>query len=156
MPAIPDPLGPSIEYMISHKVFDPIPTSALGLCHFYQVGQSREIPKFPEPHHPTMEKQLCCLCKDHSLVRLNLIITLPQDSVITIALLSKLHSSTSLSWLRMEGVNSLCPFCQYSGSNDQLFLNHIVGAHYCASFGCGKCLNVVYSSGQNLSRPADT
>ena len=45
---------------------------------------------------------------------------------------------------------SLCPFCQYSGSNDQSYLNHIVCMHYNSSYGCGKCVNEVFPSGQWL------
>ena len=47
---------------------------------------------------------------------------------------------------------SFCPFCQYSGSNDQSYLNHIMCAHYCANYGCGKCLDAVFTSRQRLSR----
>ena len=43
MPATPDPLGLPIEYMKSCKVFEPLSTSTLGLCCFYQVGQSGEF-----------------------------------------------------------------------------------------------------------------
>ena len=45
---------------------------------------------------------------------------------------------------------SFCPFCQYSGSNDQSYLNHILWAHYNASYRCGKCINKVFPSGQWL------
>ena len=45
---------------------------------------------------------------------------------------------------------SFCPFCQYSGSNDLAYLNHIVCTHYNMSYGCGKCLNEVLPTGQWL------
>ena len=42
--------------------------------------------------------------------------------------------------------------CAPSGSNDSLYLSHIVCVHYCANFGCGKCLDVVFPSRQKLSK----
>ena len=61
-------------------VFDPIATSVFGLCHFYQVGQSGDFPKFIKPCKPATIKYVCCLLlKAHGLVWLNLIIALPQD-----------------------------------------------------------------------------
>ena len=47
---------------------------------------------------------------------------------------------------------SFCLFCQYLGSNDQSYLNHIMCTHYCANYGCGKCLDTVVLSGQKLSK----
>ena len=44
-----------------------------------------------------------------------------------------------------------CPFCQYSGSNDPSYLNHIVCAYYNVNYGCGKCLDEVFITGQQLS-----
>ena len=32
-----DPLGAPLEYMKAHKVFEPLASSAYGLCHFYDV-----------------------------------------------------------------------------------------------------------------------
>ena len=45
---------------------------------------------------------------------------------------------------------SFCPFCQYAGSYNISYLNHIIIAHYNMSFGCGKCLKLVFKSGQQL------
>ena len=41
-----------------------------------------------------------------------------------------------------------CPFCQYSGSNNPSYLNHIICMHYNVSYGCGKCLKEVLPTGQ--------
>ena len=45
-----------------------------------------------------------------------------------------------------------CPFCQHSGSNDLSYLNHIICMHYNANYGCGKCLDEVFITRQQLSK----
>ena len=45
---------------------------------------------------------------------------------------------------------SFCPFCTYAGGNDLLYLNHIIIAHYNASYGCGKCLKQAFVSSSTL------
>ena len=45
---------------------------------------------------------------------------------------------------------SFCPFCTYVGGNDLLYLNHIIIAHYNASYGCGKCLKQAFVSSPAL------
>ena len=47
---------------------------------------------------------------------------------------------------------SFFPFCQYCGNNDPSYLNHIICAHYKASFECGHCLGKVYSIRQALNK----
>ena len=42
------------------------------------------------------------------------------------------------------------PFCQYSGSNDSSYLNHIVCMCYNVSYGHGNCLKEVFPSKQQL------
>ena len=39
---------------------------------------------------------------------------------------------------------SFCPFCTYAGGNDLSYLNHIIIAHYNASYRCGKCLKQAF------------
>ena len=46
---------------------------------------------------------------------------------------------------------SFCLFCQYLGGNDLSYLNHIVCMHYNVSYGCRKCLNEVFTTGQQLT-----
>ena len=44
---------------------------------------------------------------------------------------------------------SFCPFCTYvggGGGNDLSYLNHIIIAHYNASYGCGKYLKQAFVS----------
>ena len=45
---------------------------------------------------------------------------------------------------------SFCPFCMYTGTNDLSYLNHIIIAHYNASYGCGKCLKQAFVSSSAL------
>ena len=45
---------------------------------------------------------------------------------------------------------SFCPFCMYMGANDLFYLNHIIIAHYNASYGCGKCLKQAFMSSSAL------
>ena len=45
---------------------------------------------------------------------------------------------------------SFCPFCTYAGTNDLSYLNHIIIAHYNASYGCRKCLKQAFMSSSAL------
>ena len=49
---------------------------------------------------------------------------------------------------------SFCPFCAYmrgvAGGNDLSHLNHIIIAHYNASYGCGNCLKQAFISSSTL------
>ena len=38
------------------------------------------------------------------------------------------------------------PFCAYTGGNGLSYLNHIIIAHYNASYGCSKCLKQAFVS----------
>ena len=54
----PDPISLSLEYMKACKVFSPKKTNEYDLCHFYQVGLSRDLLVFPSPHRPATHKQV--------------------------------------------------------------------------------------------------
>ena len=45
---------------------------------------------------------------------------------------------------------SCCPICAYIVKNDSTFVNHIVISHYWSNFACGKCLNAIATSGQQM------
>ena len=45
---------------------------------------------------------------------------------------------------------SFCLFCMYSGSNDILYKDHIICSCYHMNYGCGQCLNKVFTTGQQL------
>ena len=51
---------------------------------------------------------------------------------------------------------SFCPFCQYSRSNNPSYMNHIICRHYNTNYGCGKCLDEVYITGQPLYKHMKT
>ena len=158
-----DPLGTPIDYMENCGIFKMMKTSKFDLCHFYQVGESGDFQKFPKPHEPATSDHVCSLLENaHKKGCPNLVVVLSQDAVTAVALLKGLHTSVSFLCLKMETPAeaagkpmqklSFCPFCQYCGSNYPSYLNHIICAHYEASFGCGHCLDKVYSSGQVLNK----
>ena len=160
-------LGLPLDYMTSHSVFKPKKTSEYDLCCFYQVGLSGDLPQFPLSHLPATCKQVSSfLLKARALGQPNLIIAHSQDMATTVCLLQELHIRNSLHHLPMEtkaGAGSkstrklsFCPFCQYSGSNDQSYMNHIICGHYNANYGCSKCLNKVFMTGQPLPKHMKT
>ena len=159
-------LGPPLDYMASRGIFEPKKTSEYDLCRFYQVGLSGDLPEFPSPQEPTTHEQVSSLLlKSRVLGQPNLIVVHSQDAV-AVCLLQELHIKDSLHHLPMETKAevgskpiqklSFCPFCQSSGSNDPSYMNHIVCRHYNANYGCGKCLNEVYITGQPLSKHMKT
>ena len=82
------------------------------------------------------------------------------DSAMAICLLQELHIKDSLRHLPMEPKVdtggkaikklSFCSLCMYSGSNNISYMNHIMCGHYHANYGCGQCLNKVFTTGQQL------
>ena len=52
--------------------------------------------------------------------------------------------------LRDKSIKMSCPFCAYMGMNNLSYLNHIIIAHYNASYGCGKCLKQAFVSSSAL------
>ena len=133
----PDLQGMTITYMELQGAFKPIKTSEYCLSHFYQARALGDFPIFPEPWEPTSNDVHCLLQKAHKLVQPKLVVALSQDAVTTILLLCKLHNHNSLQWLKMQTDKEVddnptwrLSFCQYSGSNDQSYLNHIMCGHY--------------------------
>ena len=66
-------------------------------------------------------------------------------------MLRELHTTTCLQCLQVDLQGKLmklsfCPFCTYVGGNDLSYLNHIIIAHYNASYRCGKCLKQAFVS----------
>ena len=163
----PNQLGPPLDYMMSCGVFKPKKTSEYDLCHFYQVGLSGDLPEFPLPCAPAMHEQVSSLLlKARALGWPNLIMAHSQDVVAAVCLPQELHIKDSLHLLPMEtkaeaGSKSIqklsfYPFCQYSGSNDPSYMNHIICGHYNTNCGCGKCLDEVYIMGQLLHKHMQT
>ena len=88
----------------------------------------------------------------------NLIVVHMSDSVTAVSLLSDLHNKNSLHHLLLEGKGraggkhlSFCTFCLYMGSNGKIYMNHVICGHYDVVYGCGKCLDKVTVSGQQMS-----
>ena len=115
--------------MESCGIFKLMKTSEFDLCHFYQVGESGDFPKFPKPHDPATSDHLHSLLeKAHKKGCPNLVVALSQDAVTAVSLLKKLHASASLQHLKMETPTEVAgkpmqklsfhPFCQYCGSNN--------------------------------------
>ena len=163
----PDPIGPPLDYMMSCRVFKPKKTSEYALCRFYQVGCSRDLPEFPLPHAPATHEQVSSLLLTARVLGWpNLIVVHSQDAVTAVCLLQELHVKDSLHCLPMEtkveaGSKpiqklSFCPFCQYSWSNNPSYMNHIICGYYNANYGCSKCLDEVYITGQPLCKHMKT
>ena len=77
------------------------------------------------------------------------------DSMTAMSMLQELHTATCLRRLQVDLCDksikmSFWPFCAYTGANDLSYLNHIIIAHYNASYGCGKCLNQAFVSSSTL------
>ena len=145
-PNNPDPVGPPLEYMHDHQVFEGIHSGLYDLCQFYALGTMGDPPEFPTPRESATHGQIRDLLKSaHAIGRPYLILAHSVDSVMAVSLLRELHTTTCLRRLQVnlrdKSVKlSFCPFCTYAGGNDLSYLNHIVIAHYNASYGCGRCL----------------
>ena len=142
-PNHPDPLGPPLDYMHEHQVFNGIQSDIYDLCQFYILGTMGDPPKFPTPREPTTCGQIRDLLRSaHAISQPYLILVHSADSVMAVSLLRELHTTTCLWWLQVnlwdKSVKlSFCPFCAYAGGNDLSYLNHIIIAHYNVSYGCG-------------------
>ena len=156
-----DPISPPLEYIKHCGVSNAKKTNKYDLCHFYQVGLSGDLLDFPMPHEPaTCEWVSKFLLKARSLGQPNLIVAHPWDSVMAVCLLQELHIKDRLQHLLMEPkmdaagktINKLSfgLFCMYLGSNDPLYMNHIICDHYNMNYGCRKCLKEVFTTGQPL------
>ena len=145
-----DLVGPPLEYMRDHQVFDGIRSDIYDLCQFYILGMMGDPPEFPTPREPTTHGQVRDLLKlAHTIGWPYLILAHSTDSVMAVSLLRELHTTTCLWWLQVDLQDKsakLCPFCAYAGGSDLSYLNHIIIAHYNASYGCGKCLKQAFVS----------
>ena len=147
--------------MKQHGVFKVKKTNKYDLCHFYHVELSGGLPPFPSPCEPATRKMLEELLRvARALGHTNLLMAFARDSAMLVCLLQELHHKDSLKHLPLEPKSdadgktvkklSFCLFCLCSGSNDILYMKHIVGRHYGAASCCGKCLKEVFLLGQQL------
>ena len=56
-PNHPDPVGPPLDYMGKHQVFDGIQSDIYDLCRFYILGMTGDPPDFPAPWEPITRGQ---------------------------------------------------------------------------------------------------
>ena len=151
-PNHPDPVGLPLDYMCECQDFDGIQSDIYDLCRFYILGMTGDPPKFPTPWEPTTHGQIRDLLKlAHAIGQPYLILAHSADLVTAVSLLRELHTTMCLRWLQVDLQDksvklSFCPFCAYAGGNDLSYLNHIIIAHYNASYGCGRCLKQAFVS----------
>ena len=133
----PDPAGPPLDYMKHRGVFKAKKTNKYDLSHFYHVELFGDLQTFPSPHEPATHEMLeDFLLKAQALWHLNPVVAFAQDLVMAVCLLQELHSKDSLRHLPMEPTPdagrttvkklSFCLLCLYSGSNNLLYMNHIM------------------------------
>ena len=155
-PNHPDPVGPPLEYMRDHQVFDGVWSDIYDLCRFYILGTTGDPPEFPTPWEPATRGQVRDLLKSaHAIGRPYLIVVHSTDSVTAVSLLRELHTTVCLRQLQVDLQDKslkllFCPFCAYAGGNNLSYLNHIIIAHYNTSYGCGKCLKQAFVSSSAL------
>ena len=151
-PNHPDPVGSPLDYMCECQVFDGILLDIYDLCQFYMLGMTGNPPEFPAPREPATCGQIGDLLKSaHAISRPYLILVHSADSVTAVSMLRELHTTTCLRCLQVNLQDkslklSFCPFCTYARGNNLSYLNHIIIAHYNASYGCGKCLKQAFIS----------
>ena len=158
-----DPLGAPLGYMKACKVFEPLASSAYGLCCFYDVGLKATkglVPiSCPMPKAPMMSSQLKALLHKGRRQGHPLLIMAVTGEVVTLhGLLSELHTLGALQHLPMKCKDDLadqprmnmsfCPFCSYHCHNDSTFLNHIMSFHYDMGYACGKYVEEVFITSQ--------
>ena len=153
-----------LTYMEECGVFKPLDTivNPLGLCRFYQTDPQKS-------NVITGLKSTASTCKIKHLLELAkelgwpLTIVVFEGGMVTpLGLLQELHSCLTLSHIMIhmpeevkvgpKNCMSCCPICTYVVKNDYSFLNHIIIRHYWSSFSCGKCLEFVASSRQQMKK----
>ena len=155
-PNHPDLVGSPLDYMGECQVFDGIRSDIYDLCWFYTLGMTGDPPAFPAPWEPATHGQIRDLLKSaHSIGQPYMILAHSADSVTAVSMLRELHTTACLQCLQVDLQDksvklSFCPFCTYIGRNDLSYLNHVIIAHYNASYGCGKCLKQAFVSSSTL------
>ena len=136
--------------MAEWKVFDCIRSDLYDLCHFYILGTNGDHPDFPSPQELVMCSQVRNLLKSaRSIGHPYMILAHSTDSMTAVSTLWELHTAAYLRCLQVDLRDksvkmSFCPFCTYVGENNLSYLNHIIIAHYNASYVCRKCLKQAF------------
>ena len=99
----PDPVGPPLEDMHDHQVFNGIRSDIYDLCRFYILGTTGDPPEFPAPLEPATWGQVRDLLKSaHAIGRPYLIVVHSTDSVTAVSLLRELHTTVCLQRLQVD------------------------------------------------------
>ena len=120
-PNHPDPVGPPLDYMGEHQVFNGIRSDIYDLCQFYILGMTGDPPEFPAPQEPATRRQIRDLLKLACAIgQPYMILVHSADLVTAISMLRELHTAACLQHLQvnLRGKSvklSFCPFCTYVG-----------------------------------------
>ena len=96
-PNHPDQVGPPLDYMGEHQVFDGIQSDIYDLCRFYILGTTGDPPEFPTPQEPATQGQTRDLLKlAHAISQPYMILAHSADSVTAVSMLRDLHTATCL------------------------------------------------------------
>ena len=68
-PNHPDPVGPPLDYMGEHQVFDGIRSDIYDLCQFYILGMTGDQLEFFTPQEPATCGQIRNLLKSARAIR---------------------------------------------------------------------------------------
>ena len=102
-PNHPDPVGPPLDYMGEHQVFNGIRSDIYDLCWFYILGMTGDPPEFPAPQEPTTHGQIRDLLKSaHAISWPYLILAHSADSVTAVSMLRELHIAACLQCLQVN------------------------------------------------------
>ena len=102
-PNHPDLVGPPLDYMCKHQVFDGIRSDIYDLCRFYILGTTGYPPKFPAPREPTTHGKVTDLLKSaRAIDQPYLIMVHSVDSVTAVLLLRELHTAACLWQLQVN------------------------------------------------------
>ena len=102
-PNHPDLVGPPLDYMGEHQVFDSIRSDIYDLCRFYILGMTGDPPELPTPWEPETHRQIRDLLKlAHAIGQPYMILAHSADSVTAISMLRELHTTTCLRCLQVN------------------------------------------------------
>ena len=102
-PNHPDPVGPPLDYMGKHQVFNGIRSDIYDLCQFYILGTTGDPPEFPTPQEPAIHGQIRDLLKSaRAIGQPYMILVHSADSITAISMLRELHNTTCLRHLQVN------------------------------------------------------
>ena len=102
-PNHPDPVGPPLDYIGEHQVFDSIRSDIYDLCRFYILGMTGDPPEFPTPREPATHGQIKDLLKSaHAIGQPYMILAHSADSVTAVSMLRELHTAACLQCLQVN------------------------------------------------------